>query len=223
MPNLDALWRHVGLATRWGCVAVLLALEAPLAVSAGQHIMQHSAMEAVKSTITELIRVLDDDTLKRPEQAGKRRYEIEEIIRQRVDYEEMAKRALGAPWASLSQRERQEFVSLFVQLLRDTFAGRITEHHDEQVIYLGERREDVYAEVNTRLKGRKIDTLIDFRLIERPAEWQVYDVVIDGASIVSNYRSQFTSIIREDSFAGLVEKMQQKAIAVKVFEKPTAP
>jgi phospholipid transport system substrate-binding protein len=140
-----------------------------------------------------------------------------------VDYEEMAKRALGASWTTLSEREQQEFVSLFVQLLRDTFAGRLTEHHDELVAYLGEHREDAFAEVHAQLKGRKVDTLIDFRLINRGADWRVYDVVIDGASIVSNYRSQFTSIIREVSYVGLVKKMKQKAVAVKVFEKSPAP
>lgn len=109
-----------------------------------------------------------------------------------------------------------------MQLLRDTFAGRITEHHDEQVVFLGEHRENVYAEVHTQLKGRKVDTLIDFRLIDSAAEWRVYDIVIDRASIVSNYRSQFTSIIREVSYAGLVRKMKQRAIAVKIFEQPSA-
>ncbi len=182
-----------------------------------------SATEAVKSTITDLIQVLDDDTLKQPELAEERRHEIEEIIKHRVDYEEMAKRALGAPWPTLSRRDQHEFVDLFVQLLRDTFAGRITEHSDEQFVYVGEHQDDTYAEVKTQLKGRKIDTPVNFRLIQRADEWRVYDVVIDGASIVSNYRSQFTSIIRDVSYVGLVKKMKQRAMAVKVFEKTPAP
>ena len=179
--------------------------------------------EAVKGTINDLIQVLDDETLKQPEQAEERRHEIEEIIKHRVDYEEMARRALGAPWSTLSHRDRHEFVDLFVQLLRDTLVGRITEHSDEQVVFLGELREDAFAEVKAQMKGRKIDTPVDFRLIRRVHEWRVYDVVIDGASIVSNYRSQFTSIIRDVSYVGLVKKMKQKAIAVKVFEKSPSP
>jgi phospholipid transport system substrate-binding protein len=182
-----------------------------------------SATEAVKSTIKDLIQVLDDEHLKQPEQTEERRREIEEIIKHRVDYGEMARRALGAPWSTLSHQDQHEFVDLFVQLLRDTFAGRITEHSDEQVIFLGEVREDAFAEVKAQMKGRKIDTPVDFRLIHRAHEWRVYDVVIDGASIVSNYRSQFTSIIRDVSYVGLVKKMRQKAIAVKVFEKSPAP
>jgi phospholipid transport system substrate-binding protein len=184
-----------------------------------------SATEAVKGTINDLIQVLDNETLKQPEQAKERRHEIEEVIKRRVDYKEMARRALGASWSTLSQRDQYEFVNLFVQLLRDTFVGRITEHSDEQVavVYVGELREDAFAEVKTQVKGRKIDTPVDFRLIHRAHEWRVYDVVIDGASIVSNYRSQFTSIIRDVSYVGLVKKMKQKAIAVKVFEKYPAP
>jgi phospholipid transport system substrate-binding protein len=158
-----------------------------------------SATEAVKGAINDLIQVLDNETLKQPEQAKERRHEIEEVIKRRVDYKEMARRALGAPWSTLSHRDQREFVDLFVQLLRDTFVGRITERTDGQVVYLGELREDAFAEVKARMKGPKIDTPVDFRLIHRAHEWRVYDVVIDGASIVSNYRSQFTSIIRDVS------------------------
>ena len=185
--------------------------------------IESGATEAVKGAINDLIHVLDDETLKQPGQSAKRRHEIEEIIKHRVDYEEMARRALGAPWSTLSHREQHEFIDLFVQLLRATFAGRITDHSDEQVIFLGEHREDAFAEVKAHMKGRKIDRPIDFRLIHRAHAWWVYDIVIDGASIVSNYRSQFTSIIRDVSYVGLVKKMKQKAITVKVFEKSPSP
>ncbi len=223
MPTFTTCSQSIRQLIRLSSTLALLTLSGPLAIEAAPQPAEHSAMEAIKSTITDLIHVLDDETLKQPEQAEERRHEIEGIIRQRVDYEEMAKRALGAPWSSLPQRDQEEFVGLFVQLLRDTFAGRITEHQDEQVAYLGEQREDLYAEVRTRLKGRKIDTQIDYRMINRGTEWRVYDVVIDGASIVSNYRSQFTSIIREVSYVGLVKKMKQKAVAIKVFEQRPTP
>lgn len=220
---VDASCRVIRNGIRWGSLFVLLNTLGLPVVCTGHERIEQSATEAVKSTINNIIQVLDDETLHQPEKAEKRRREIEDIIRQRVDYEEMAKRALGAPWSTLSGQERQEFVSLFIQLLRDTFAGRITEHHDEQVVYLGEYREDMYAEVQTQLHGRKIDTPIDFRLIHRQAQWRVYDIVIDGASIVSNYRSQFISIIREVSYIGLVSKMRQKAVALKAFESTQAP
>jgi len=185
---------------------------------------ESAATEAVKSTVAELIQVLDDTRLKAPERAEQRRQEIERIVMRRVSYEEMAKRALGAPWSEISPKEQREFVGLFVQLLRDAFAGRINEHTDEQVVYLGEQREDQFAEVKTQLKGRKVDTRVEFRLMHASGDWLVYlvyDVVIDGASIVSNYRAQFTSIIRDVTYVGLVKQMKQKAVTVKFFEKTT--
>jgi phospholipid transport system substrate-binding protein len=203
-------------------VGVMVLSEGHLSTAAPNGI-EPSATEAVGSAIIDLKHVLNDDALKQPEQADERRHEIEEIIKHRVDYEEMAKRALGAPWSTLSHQDQHEFVALFVQLLRDTFVGRITEYSDEQVVFLGELREGAFTEVKAQLNGRKINTSIDFRLIHRAHEWWVYDVVIDGASIVSNYHSQFTSIIRDVSYVGLVKKMEQKAVIAKVFEQSPAP
>ena len=188
-----------------------LAIASPSPAIAIPNGTEPSATDAVKDTINDLIEVLKDEALKQPEQVEGRRHKIEDIIKHRVDYEEMARRALGTPWSTLSHRGQQEFIDLFVQLLRDTFVGRITDHSDEQVVFLGELRKEAFAEVKTQLKGGKIDTPVDFRLIRRAHEWRVYDVVIDGASIVSNYRSQFTSIIRERSYVGLVKKLKQKA------------
>ncbi|MDQ1291670.1 MAG: transporter, auxiliary component, putative ATP-dependent toluene efflux transporter [Nitrospirota bacterium] len=181
-----------------------------------------SATDAVKSTITELLRTLDDPTLKEPDRSDERRQAIERIIMQRVSYEEMAKRSLGTPWAELPETDRREFVELFVQLLRDNFAGRISEHSAAAVSYLSEQQEAHFAEVKTHLKNPKVDTRVDFRLFLHSGEWLVYDVVVDGASIVSNYRAQFTSIIRDVTYVGLVKKMKQNAVAVKLFEHPSA-
>ena len=94
-------------------------------------------------------------------------HEIEDIIKHLVDYEEMARHAPGASWSTLSHRDQHEFVDLCVQLLQDTFVGRITELSDEQVVLLGEFREDVFAVVNAQMNGRKIDTPVDSRLIHR--------------------------------------------------------
>lgn len=204
------------------CTIAVAWVSAPL--GATEHSTTHAAStatEAVKSTVAELIQVLDDPYLKEHERAEQRRHEIERIVRQRVSYEEMAKRALGTLWSEINEHDRQEFVGLFVQLLRDTFAGRINDHTDEQIVYLGEQRKDHFAEVSTQLKGQKVDTRIDFRLMHASGDWLVYDVVLDGASIVSNYRAQFTTIIRDVTYVGLVKKMKQNAVAVKFFEKTT--
>ena len=182
---------------------------------------KYSPTESVKSTITELLSILGNEALKQPDQFEERREQIARVIRNRVNYGQMAQRSLGAPWTGLNDTERQEFVRLYVQLLRDTFANKIEEYHDEQMVYLFERRVSSFAEVGTKLIGSKVDTWVDFRLAEQSGDWLVYDVVIDGASIVGNYRAQFARIIRDTSYAGLVEQMQQRGLVVKVFEKTT--
>ena len=206
---------------RWTAIislVCLLALTGPGAAAA-----ELTPTEAVKSTIAEVVHILDDAELNQPGRAAERRQLIEQVVRGRVSYEEMAKRALGVPWMKLTDSERQEFVGLFVQLLRDTFAGRIDDYTGEQVLYLSEQREARFAEVKTKLAGQKIDTLLDFRLANRLGNWLVYDVVIDGASITGNYHAQFTSIIRDLSYAGLVKRMKEKTLVAKTFETNTAP
>ena len=181
----------------------------------------NSPTYAVKSTFTELLSILGNEALKQPDLFEERRQQIARVIRHRVNYGQMAQRSLGAPWTGLNDTERQEFVRLYVQLLRDTFANKIEEYHDERMVYLFERRVGSFAEVGTKLIGSKVDTWLDFRLAEQSGDWLVYDVVIDGASIVGNHRAQFARIIRDTSYAGLVEQMQQRGLVVKVFEKTT--
>jgi phospholipid transport system substrate-binding protein len=183
--------------------------------------LDYSPTESVKNTITEVLSILGNEALKQPGRVEERRQQIEQVIRHHVNFEQMAQRSLGVPWMRLNDTERQEFVSLFVQLLRDTVANKIDQYYDEQVLYLVEQREGSFAEVRTNLIGPKVDTSLDFRLENHSGDWLVYDVVIDGVSTVRNYRTQFGRIIRDNAYAGLVEIMKQKALSVKWFEKTT--
>jgi phospholipid transport system substrate-binding protein len=131
----------------------------------------------------------------------------------------MARSSLGAPWMSLSDKERQEFVTLFVELIRDRVANKIDQYYGEQIFYLNEQREGRFAQVRTNLIGPKVDTALDFRLENHSDQWLVYDLVIDGTSIVGNYRAQFSQIIHDTTYAGLVQKMKQRVHTVKGFEK----
>jgi phospholipid transport system substrate-binding protein len=184
-------------------------------------LVERSPMDLVRSTITKVFRILDQDELKQPGHAVERRQQIEQVLRDRVSYEEMAKRALGSTWSELTVAERREFVGLFVQLLRDQFACKIDIYADEHVQYLSEQRRANMAEVRTILTGAKTVTRLDFRLTDRTGEWMVYDVMIDGASIVSNYRAQFASIMRNSSYTELVDRMKEKTLVVKAFEQDT--
>jgi len=220
-PRTGSISSETRLGMTWvamaGMVALLMLIGTPLAWA------EQTATESVKSTIDEVIHILNTEELNQPGRSVERRQKIEHVIRQRVNYEDMAEQALGWPWMALTDSERQEFVALFVQLLRDTFAGRIDHYAGEEVRYLSEQYQENCAEVKTKLSGQKVTTLLDFRVVDQDGEWSVYDVVIDGAGIVSNYHAQFTSILRDHSYADLVNKMKEKTLVVKAFETTTAP
>lgn len=180
-----------------------------------------AATEAVRTTINEVIRILKDVELKKAGRAEERRRLLEQVIGDRFNYDEMARRALGAQWNKLSDKERQEFVDQFKRLLSSSYADKIEGYSGEQVHYLNERLEADYAEVRTKVASDKTEIPLDYRLLNKSGNWRVYDVVVDGVSLVNNYRSQFTKIIRESSYADLLEKLREKS--QKKSEQPKAP
>jgi phospholipid transport system substrate-binding protein len=156
--------------------------------------------EAVRTTVRQALRVLQVEELKKPERTDERVIRLKEIADSRFDYGEMAKRSLGGQWDTLGARDRQEFVDLFTGLLTTTYAERINAYSDEEITFLSEQLEGDYAEVKTVMVGKKTETLLDYRLMKKNDDWKAYDGVVDGISLVSNYRGQFTAILRSSSY-----------------------
>jgi len=168
--------------------------------------------EVVRATINEVVRILDDPKLKDPAKLMPRRRMLEEVIAERFDYGEMSRRALAAHWRPLTVAERTEFVELFRGFLSDRYAEKIEGYAGEQVSYLSERIEGTYAEVRTELHSSKVEIPMDYRLFLKGSHWHAYDIIVDGVSLVKNYRSQFNKIIRESSYQGLVETLRNRAV-----------
>ncbi len=172
--------------------------------------------DLMKGTIDEVLRIVSEDTLKHPNKANERRQMLEQAVEARFDYQEMSRRALGAPWNALSDQEKQEFVNLFRTLLTNSYADKIETYSGEGVQYVNERLMDKdYAEVRTKVLSGKTEIPLDYRLINKANDWRVYDVVVDGVSLVNNYRGQFTKIIRSSSYADLVEQLRKKSEKIK--------
>jgi phospholipid transport system substrate-binding protein len=171
--------------------------------------------EAVKRTIDEVLRILDDQEMQRPARLMERRKLLEKVIGARFDYREMAKRTLPARWKTLTEAEQKEFVDLFQSFLSSSYADKIEGYAGEQIQYLAERIEGDYAEVRTTLASEKTEIPIDYRLMGRAGDWFVYDVIADGVSLVKNYRGQFDKIIRESGYPDLVEELRKKSKEAK--------
>lgn len=172
--------------------------------------------EAVKATVDEVIRLLSDPGLKPQKQ--KRRQAVKQAVDRIFDYEEMARRSLPN-WSRLSQSQRQEFVRLFAELLEASYADKFERYSGEKVAFQGESQEGDHAEVRTVLIRKNDRIPMNYRLINK-SRWVVYDVVIEGVSLVSNYRSQFTRIISESSYTELVQRLRTKVEELRRLERP---
>jgi phospholipid transport system substrate-binding protein len=165
----------------------------------------------MKSTIDEVLKVVQDKDLKQPGRVEERRRRLEQVVGDRFDYQEMSRRSLGAPWNTVSDKEKEEFVALFRTLLINSYADKIETYSGEGVQYLNERTEKEYAEVRTKVLTGKVEIPLDYRLINKGDDWRVYDVVVDGISLVNNYRGQFSKILRSGTFADLVDQLRKKS------------
>jgi len=168
-------------------------------------------IEAMKLTSEKVILVLNDDELRQPDRAAERRQRLLETVGQRFSYEDMSKRAMGEHWQRLSEEQKREFVGLFQALLCKSYLNKIEGYAGEQIEYLGERLANGYAEVRARLVSAKNDFLLDFRLVDRAGEWLVFDVVVDGVSLINSYRGQFARMLRLLSYDDVIARMREKA------------
>ena len=208
-----SLWRRTWIAksTAFALHIILVALACSSAFgSSGQ--MSEPPTEAVRSTLTKVFRILEDEKLKDPAKLIPRRHMLEEVIASHFDYTEMSKRALAAHWIPLTAGERTEFVELFKSFLSDRYAEKIEGYSGEQVSYLSERIEGNYAEVRTELRSSKVEIPMDYRLHMKDGMWHAYDLIVDGVSLVKNYRSQFEKIIYKSSYQELVRRLRERTV-----------
>jgi phospholipid transport system substrate-binding protein len=184
--------------------AVAVAFSLPAAALA-------SVTESVKKTVDEVVRIVSDKELKKPQNEKRRRAELKKAIGDIFDYGEMAKRSMGVHWKGRTPAEQKEFVGLFATLLENSYAGKIESYNNEKIVYGRENVEGDYAELKSTVTSRKGDQFsLDYRLMKEGNRWMVYDVIIEGVSLVSNYRSQFNRIIKSQGYPELVKKLKTK-------------
>ena len=162
----------------------------------------------LKGTIEKVVKIVKDDALKKDKPA--RRAALRKVIDERFNYHQMVMRSLAKNWDARSGSERQEFIALFKSLLENSYANKLEAYRDEQINYLDEVVKGKYALVKTEVVRKSSTIGVDYKLIQENGDWQIYDFVIEGVSMIRNYRSQFTKIIRRDSYEVLVQKLTDK-------------
>lgn len=177
--------------------------------------------EVVQSAVTRVVAILQDDELARPANLERRRTELRRVADDLFDFNEMARRALARHWSDRSPQERQEFIRLFTDLLERSYVGKVEMFAGERILYLGETIDGDYAAVRSKIVARKTEIPVEYRLYRNGQHWAVYDILFEGVSFVSTYRSQFNRIIQAYSFAQLMDKMRQKETEVVTVERRT--
>ena len=167
--------------------------------------------DQLKTQIDRVLRALDDPDLKKEGKARDRRAAVRKIANDIFDFGETARRSLGRHWQPRTPTERDEFVQLFSDLLERSYISRVELYGGEKIQYLADTIEGEQAKVQTKLltKGGS-DIPIEYRMHKKGDRWLVYDVTIEGVSLIANYRTQFNKIIQTASYQELVKKMKAK-------------
>jgi len=167
--------------------------------------------EDVRETTDKLIAIVSDPAMKTSDMAAERASRIRAAVDERFDWREMSKRTLARHWKKRTEREKEEFVDLFGKLLERTYLDKVEGYSGEKVLYVGERVEGNYGIVVVKIVTKKdTEILVKYKLKNKGSEWLVYDISIEGVSLVNNYRKQFNSIMTRSSYEDLVKKLRTK-------------
>ena len=165
-----------------------------------------SPVQTVHESVDAILGLLRDDTLDQDD----RRARIRAHINTRFDFDAMSQRTLATNWKKATAQERDKFIHLFSQLIENTYIGKIEAYTNEKVEYPGEKVRGKKALVETLIIAASADIPVDYKLYKKGDDWLVYDVIIEGVSLVSNYRSSYQEIVKKEGFDGLLAKMQEK-------------
>lgn len=175
---------------------------------AGEVFAESAITQDLKKTIDKVIEIVSDPELKKKPKL--RREKLRETIGVRFNYNQMVMRSLAKNYKNRTDKEREEFTGLFKKLLENSYASKIENYQDETINYVGEKVKGKYALVKTQIVRKDGTIDVDYKLINEGGKWTVYDFVIEEVSLIRNYRSQFTKIIKTESYGALVAKLAKK-------------
>jgi len=179
--------------------------------------------DQLKSGTDRVLKLLQDPELKKPGKVDERRKQIRSVANEIFDWQETGKRALARHWQARTPQQREEFSTLFADLIERSYVSKIEAYSGEKILYLGEAIEGEQATVHTKLVTKSNTEIpIDYRMQKEGDRWRTYDVLIEGVSLVGNYRTQFNRIIQQASYDELLKKLKTKQDEL-VFEGQTKP
>jgi len=167
---------------------------------------EDSPTDGVRTSVDTILAILKNEQLNKEE----KRAQMSDVVIKRFDFRAMSQRTLATNWKKTTDEEKQQFVDLFSQLIENSYIGKLELYTDEKVEYPGEKVSGRKAVVETMIITTSTDIPVDYKLYRKGDQWLVYDVIIEGVSLISNYRSSYQEIVKKEGFDGLLAKMQAK-------------
>lgn len=166
--------------------------------------------DTLKPVLQNLTAVLTDQSLKGKEHLVERRTKIMSQIKRGFDFREMSKRVLGPTWREIDEQEKENFTTLMTKLLENVYIGKLEGYSGEAVEFVAETVKDDRAQVTTLIENQGSKIPVHYIMRKIDSRWMVYDINIEGVSLIRNYQEQFKSILRTEKYAGLVKVLQEK-------------
>jgi phospholipid transport system substrate-binding protein len=167
--------------------------------------------DRIKVASDKIIAIISDPAMKAPDMKEKRDQMIMGIVEAIFNWEEFSRRALARNWAKRTDDEKKAFISLFSQLVERTYMAKANQYSGGKVEFLDEKIDGDYGNVSTKyITSAGVQIPVDYRVMKKDGAWCVYDVYIEGVSLVNNYRSQFTDILLKSSFDDLMKRLKEK-------------
>jgi phospholipid transport system substrate-binding protein len=186
-------------------MTLILCLIFPLSAFAGV------PLETVKGHVDKVLDVLRDPSLKAESAKKAKKVRIRAISEKMFDFTELSKRTLAQNWSKFNPEQQKEFVELYTSLLEDTYANKIMAYTDEKIVFNKEvALTEKTVEVQSGVLRKNGDVPLNYRVILKDGVWRVYDVVVEGVSLINNYRSQFREILSNKSPESLLETLRKK-------------
>ena len=167
--------------------------------------------EAVKGNLDKVLDVLRDPSLKAESAKKAKKDKIRDISEEMFDFTELSKRSLGKNWSKFNPDQQKEFVGLYKSLLEDAYADKIMLYADVKIVFSKEvALTEKTVEVQSTVLRKSGEIPIYYRVVMKDGVWRVYDVVIEGISLINNYRSQFKEILVNKPPESLLETLRKK-------------
>lgn len=172
--------------------------------------VESSPTGSLDPILHDLMTILADQNLKGDEHLTERRLKIMASIERGFNFREMSKRVLGKTWLSLDEAQKDYFTELMTKLLENVYIGKLEGYSDQIVEFVAETIKGDRAQVTTYLVNQGTKIPVHYIMKKTDTLWMVYDINIEGVSLVRNYQQQFKSIVMKDKFEGLVKVLEEK-------------